>query len=120
MKVEVLLMVVVVVIEVVSSNGDGSCSGGSGSLRRSQAVVVVMMVVVRWNPALQTPRTVYFLQSKSLIRTPVNRDIYGHFSVPRVTNFYIGNPVLRTVFNCAFSVNEYLTSDNLLETVNDL
>ena len=120
MKVEVPLMAVVVVIEVVNSNGDGSCSGGSGSLRGSQVVVIGLMVVVRWNPALQTPRTVSFLQSKSLIRTPVNRDIYGHFSVPRVTNFYIGNPVLRTVFNCAFSVNEYLTSDNLLETVNDL
>ena len=120
MKVEVPLMAVVVVIEVVNSNGDGSCSGGSGSLRGSQVVVIGLMVVVRWNPALQTPRTVSFLQSKSLIRTPVNRDIYGHFSVSRVTNFYIGNPVLRTVFNCAFSVNEYLTSDNLLETVNDL
>ena len=102
MKVEVPLMAVVVVIEVVNSNGDGSCSGGSGSLRGSQVVVIGLMVVVRWNPALQTPRTVSFLQSKSLIRTPVNRDIYGYLSVSRVTNFYIGNPVLRTVFNCAF------------------
>ena len=63
-------MVVVVVIVVVSSNGGGSCSGGSGRLSGSQVVVLVMMEVVRWNPALQTPRTVSCLQSKSSYSFP--------------------------------------------------
>ena len=69
MKVKVL-MVRVVVIVVVSSNGGGNSSGGRGRLSGSQLVVLVMMVVVHWNPALQTPRTVSFLQSKSSYSFP--------------------------------------------------
>ena len=48
-----------------------------------------------------------------LIRTPVSTD-NGHFSVLRV------NPALRTVFICALYTTEYLTTENLPQTANDL
>ena len=60
----------------------------------------------------------YFQHSKIkfvpiLIQTPVSTD-NGHLSVLRV------NPTLRTVFICALYTTEYLTTENLPQTANDL
>ena len=62
------------------------------------------------------------LKLTRLKRTPVNKD-NGHFYEYRVTNFHISSTFsLRTMDVCALfmTVTEYLTSENLTETVNEL